>query len=84
MTKILIYLIIFYFTYTLIKKALRGKPEQYTPRRTTDIKGEDLVLDPSCNKYVPKENALSVKAKGKVYYFCSEECRSVFKEKVES
>jgi YHS domain-containing protein len=79
--KLLIYLIIIFVGYKLMKKALGGSPAAKGHYKTTDLKGEDMVRDPSCNTYIPKDNALSAKAGGEVHYFCSEECRTVFKEK---
>ncbi len=39
---------------------------------------DQLVQDPVCGVYCPKKKALSAIYKGKVYYFCSEECRQKF------
>ncbi len=63
-----------------MKKALGGSPAAKGHYKATDLKGEDMVRDPSCNTYIPKDNALSAKAGGEVHYFCSEECRTKFKE----
>jgi uncharacterized protein len=81
MFKLLIYILIFFVAYQLIKKALGGKPPAKNHYKTRDIQGEDMVRDPTCNTYIPKDNALSAHAGGEVYYFCSEACRSAFKEK---
>ncbi len=44
-----------------------------------------LVQDPVCGVYCPKKKALTAIYKGKVYYFCSEECRQKFlRDKVAS
>ena len=79
--KLLIYLIIIFFAYRFLKKALVGSPAAKSHHKTIDLQGEDMVRDPSCNTYIPKENALSAKSGGEVHYFCSEECRTAFKEK---
>jgi YHS domain-containing protein len=79
--KLLIYVILIYIAYKLINKVLGGRPVEKGHYKTTDFQGEDMVCDPSCNTYIPKDNALSTKAGGEVHYFCSEECRSAFKEK---
>ncbi len=39
---------------------------------------DELVQDPVCGVYCPKKEALTAIYKGKVYYFCSEECRQKF------
>ncbi len=79
--RLLFYLIIIYLAYKLINKVLAGSPAEKRHYKTTDLQGEDMVRDPSCNTYIPKDNALSAKAGEEVHYFCSEECRSAFKEK---
>lgn len=79
--KLLIYLIIIFFAYQFMKKALGGSPAAKGHHKTTDLQGEDMVCDPSCNTYIPKENALSAKSGEEVHYFCSEKCRSAFREK---
>ncbi len=35
---------------------------------------EELVQDPYCQTYIPKQSALKKKVKGEVQYFCSEKC----------
>ncbi len=79
--RLLFYIIIIFFAYKLINKVLGGRPVEKRHYKTTDLQGEDMVRDPSCNTYIPKDNALSAKAGGEVYYFCSEACRNAFKEK---
>ena len=41
---------------------------------------DELVKDPVCKVYCPKKDALSLIRHGKIYYFCSEECRRKFRE----
>jgi len=79
--KLLVYLIIIFLAYKLMKKVLGGSPVEKGHYKTTDLQGEDMVRDPSCNTYITKDSALSARAGGEVHYFCSEECRTAFKEK---
>jgi len=44
------------------------------PRRPPPIEGEDMALDPQCQSYVPKREA--IEAGGN--YFCSRECAERF------
>ena len=57
--------IIIYIVYSALKPLLRGgqKPD---PAQL----GEQMVLDPQCQTYVPKSEAVTRYGK----YFCSEEC----------
>ena len=51
-----------------------------TPPQVTD----KLVKDPVCGVYCAKRSAYTAIWKGKVYYFCSEECRQKFLAERES
>jgi len=43
------------------------------------FKNEDRVNDPICNMSVNiKKTEFSTKYNGKVYYFCSENCKKIF------
>jgi YHS domain-containing protein len=35
---------------------------------------EELVQDPYCQTYIPKESALRKKIDGRMLYFCNQEC----------
>ena len=39
---------------------------------------DELVKDPVCGVYCPKKEAVAIKVNGKIYYFCSIECRDKF------
>lgn len=40
--------------------------------------GEEMVLDPVCNSYIPLSSALRVYDAGRTEYFCTDECRDKF------
>jgi len=40
--------------------------------------GEEMVLDPVCNSYIPLSSALSLYDEGRTRYFCTAECRDKF------
>jgi uncharacterized protein len=42
----------------------------------------EMVQDPECGVYVDPAIALSLEAKGKVHYFCSEDCLNNFQKKI--
>ncbi|PLX84323.1 MAG: hypothetical protein C0617_08440 [Desulfuromonas sp.] len=37
-----------------------------------------MVQDPHCGTYVPRGDSLTKTVRGKVFHFCSEECRDAF------
>jgi len=81
------YLIIFallYLCYYVLKKTLLPALRMYkqfkrhrTPSASAD---KELVQDPQCQTYIPKETALRATIDGKVYYFCSQKCLDEFKQ----
>ena len=58
--------IIIYIVYSALKPLLRGGKKPANPARL----GEQMVLDPQCQTYVPKSDAVIRQGK----FFCSEEC----------
>ncbi|TLN06273.1 hypothetical protein FDZ71_11090, partial [bacterium] len=83
MIKILIQIFLFYILYRIIKEMLFGdeKPkkkifrekepeaEAFTPKEPPRAR-EELVQDPECGVYVPKNSSISSGGD----YFCSPEC----------
>lgn len=45
------------------------------------LKGADMVLDPVCQTYLPKEGAIHKTFGGELVYFCSQECLKRYQEK---
>lgn len=58
--------IVIYIVYSAVKPWLRGGKKPIDSTRL----GEPMVLDPQCQTYVPRSEALSRQGK----FFCSEEC----------
>ncbi|HBY59860.1 MAG TPA: hypothetical protein DEH78_08540 [Solibacterales bacterium] len=55
-------------------------PKSPQRRSSTNVPaGGELKKDPVCGTYVAAASALSKKAGGETYYYCSEECRSKHK-----
>jgi len=67
----IIYAVIRFFN-TLGKGGRTASP----PRQVSGM----MVKDEVCGTYLPKEDALIEKEKGRIHYFCSEECRREFLE----
>jgi len=58
--------IIIYIVYSALKPLLRRGQKPTNPTQL----GEQMVLDPQCQTYVPISEAVARRGK----YFCSEEC----------
>ncbi len=59
-----------------LKEGPRRSSAPAPPRR-----GEDLVQDPVCGKYLPASDAVSVEIRGRRHYFCSATCRDDYQAK---
>ena len=54
-----------------------GTKQPSSGRKT--VSGQ-MVKDPQCGMYVAKDLALTLKARGETFHFCSKECRDFFAE----
>jgi YHS domain-containing protein len=85
-------LILFFIAISVIQAAIRAvvrafrgpaTPSPRAPRQGTPAAGEPsastlLHQDPVCGTYVAAASSLRKISGGKVYHFCSEECRDRF------
>ena len=63
----------------MVWKFLSGVVDGATRRpQVPPAQGVSLVRDPVCGIYVDQAHALTVKRRGEVHYFCSEDCRTAF------
>ena len=65
--RFLLLLLIFYILFAALKSFIRARKRKMSP---PDQLGEPMVLDPQCQTYVPKSDAIEREGK----FFCSEEC----------
>lgn len=80
--RILLYLILFFILYMIAKSILFPRKRVFQQQKNEGrLQGDEMVLDPTCQSYFPKEAALSVKKGNETIYFCSEECREKFLKK---
>jgi len=73
--KLIIYLLFIYLAIRLFRFlfALPGGNE----KKSADE--EDMVLDPECQTYIPRSQALKAKIGGEHHFFCSRECMDKFR-----
>ncbi len=71
MFRLILYLILFITIYWVVKRAL-SLPKKKTPNPLAV--SEELVQDPVCHCYVPKNQSFAVSLNGQKFFFCSEEC----------
>lgn len=80
--KLVVIAILLYIGYRLLigdwKKKNAEKPEQASEEPGSDTVADMLVEDPVCHKLVPKQQAIRLKYKKDIVYFCSEKCCDLF------
>jgi len=69
------YLLLKFFKLLFLKPPVNKRP----PQQNTSDQINEMVQDPVCKVYIPKNNALSTQKTGTTYYFCSKECMDKFK-----
>ncbi len=67
---------ILYLVYKFLTEPLNKEKEG---KKSEVIKG-DLVKDPFCGIFLPKDHAIKLEYKGETFYFCSENCKTKFLE----
>jgi hypothetical protein len=70
---VLIFLIC-YIVFSALRTVARGGKTNAGTRRKFDDTGEEMVLDPQCQSYVPKSDAVLVSGQ----HFCSQECARLY------
>ncbi|SHO43277.1 hypothetical protein [Desulfopila aestuarii] len=80
--RILVIAVLLYIGYRLITggrtKSSRDDTISSDPRKPDEPVQDVLVEDPICHSLVPKQQAIHLKHRGSMVYFCSEECCNTF------
>lgn len=80
----ILYIILFFVLYK-IAKAILFPLRSFNQQKNKDaFQGNEMVLDPVCQSYFSKKDALNIKMEGEIIYFCSEGCREKFLKTVSS
>lgn len=67
-----------YTVFQIVKQALL-KPPEPPPEKTS--RGEEMMLDPECGTYIPRNDAIKAQVKGSVHHFCSADCRDKYQKR---
>lgn len=73
MTRLILLILLILILYYLLRflfKTIRLSGE----KRDRKQDPEELVQDPYCQTYIPKQSALKKKVEGQMRYFCCEKC----------
>lgn len=70
-----------WFLYRTLKRWIGGgqSPKQKTVKRYPGEVIDEMVQDPQCGTYLPRQEAITAFIRGQEHYFCSTECRDAFK-----
>lgn len=80
MIRFILFAILCYILYRLIKGLTQASPPQRggpDPSSRPTITDE-MVIDPACRVYIPKREALTAQVGGETLYFCSRECMDAY------
>jgi YHS domain-containing protein len=81
LVRLILSLIGFFLIYTvfqMIKQVLLKPP---APPREKTTRGEEMIQDPECGTYVPRNHAVTAQVKGTTHYFCSTACREKYQQR---
>jgi YHS domain-containing protein len=69
-----------YLTWTVLRAWLRllRPGARRSPDPASSPRGAEMVRDPHCGTFVPRDEALPRTVEGKTRYFCSKECRDAY------
>lgn len=75
MIRFLIFFILLYVIYRIIRTIRQGKQYAVHSNNYRSVAAsEELVEDPYCHTYIPISQACRKEIAGKEHYFCSKEC----------
>jgi YHS domain-containing protein len=77
MYRIILILCLLVALYFLLKSAVKGFKENRLARGTPTDKGQ-MVQDPVCGVFVPRDIAIEETIEGTTHYFCSRDCAAAF------
>ena len=73
--RFLLFLALIYLFFSLLRRFLSWRRQERNLRRRAETQlGEEMVLDPQCQSYLPKGSALFRGG----YYFCSDQCARLY------
>jgi YHS domain-containing protein len=73
MARFLLFTILFFILYYVLR--FLAKNILFLRKRTDrEAEAEELVQDPYCQTYIPKQSAIKKKIAGHMFYFCNQEC----------
>ncbi|MGH7853726.1 MAG: PP0621 family protein [Candidatus Binatia bacterium] len=72
--RLLILFLLCYVAFAALRSIVRRGKDGLSGKLNSESNGEDMVLDPQCQSYIPKSNAVAQSGR----YFCSRECAQLY------
>ena len=72
--RLVVILIVCYVVLAALRSVFRRGKAGYSGKLKFGPDGEDMVLDPQCQSYIPKSHAVTQSNQ----YFCSRECAQLY------
>jgi YHS domain-containing protein len=84
MSFIIRFLLVLTLGYIVYKVLWKGEPvfriKRKRPKSHSSLPLEEMKKDPICGTYIPENQAIKYKTGGETHYFCSEECKTKFRQ----
>jgi len=80
LVRLLLWLIVGFLVYTVFQAVKQAILKPPAPPAEKTSRGEEMVQDPECGTYVPRNDAVKTQVNGKTRYFCSTECRDKYQQ----
>ena len=80
MIRIVIWLLLAYIGWRILKALIAPKPAPAPPNRP---ESEDTVQDPICKMYLARKDAVVGNLEGTRHYFCSMDCLEKFQDQLD-
>jgi YHS domain-containing protein len=80
MLRLIFFIFLTLILYSLLRFLFKGMSSS-GKKRDRKQDPEELVQDPYCQTYIPKQSALKKKIAGEVLYFCNQECLKNYVQK---
>ena len=80
LVRALIWLIVGFLAYTVYQMIRQAFLKPPSPPAEKTARGEEMIQDPVCGTYIPKNEAVKAPFKGKTAYYCSTDCRDRHQE----
>jgi len=86
MWRLIVLAVLLVIVYFLVRSAVRGffQKRQEVARAQSTGKPSELVQDPICGMFVPKEGAYFIRNADRTHFFCGESCRDIYEKKLSS